>query len=255
MPIVASVKAAFAVVGPAWRRAPLSLAAASGALALAFLGRRHPQLTPFVPLFLALALAGALAAQARLFADGATSATLGRRMLRLLVVWLLMLTFLFIIGLLFFVVLLASGYAAASAGAGFVASDVATWTPAITGRGRVLLGVVFAVGALSLGWTHARISLAPPASIAQDRVVMLSGWPLTHKAGLAILAADLLVGAGPILLLWLVAAARTAAGPEASGLANLARGLVIGGLWLPLNIGLSTSLYARVVAAAVNRRR
>ena len=98
--------------------------------------------------------------------------------LRLLAVWLLSAAFLGVLALLVFVVVLCFAYAAASAGVGFVASDAATWGPAVDARGRIVVSAVGLSGAAALVWAATRISFASSASVATGRVQVLSTWPL-----------------------------------------------------------------------------
>ncbi len=231
-----------------WRRAPLALIITVLAVAAAFGLADRPHQAVARIAAVAAAIAGAMAVQARLYSpvDQPTGAA-GRAELRLLGVWLLTLLFAFILALLFFVVILSIGYAVASAGPGFNPSKVSTWAPALDARGRAVLGGVFAIGALGMGWTMARVSLAPPASLVRGKTLMLSSWPLTYRSGWPILAAGLLLATPPVILLYLLATARDGQGLGLRWIVDLARGAVIGGLWLPLHIGLVDRWHGRAL--------
>jgi len=170
---------------------------------------------------------------------------------RLAAVWLLSALFMAILGLLLFILLLASAYAVASAGAGFVASEPATWAAAVDGRGRFALGAVAAVGLAALLWARLRLSLGSAASVARGRVQVLSAWPITRGRALSMAVGVVLVGLGPVLLLAALASGTPfVAGKSAAvrDLADLAEGLVIAGLWLPLDAGLMSYFYRRLAA-------
>ena len=154
-------------------------------------------------------------------------------------VWALTALFLAILGMLLLVVLLCCAYAAASAGRGFDPAQVVTWASAIDGRGRVLLGVVSAIGGGALTWAALRTSLAEAASVARDRVQVLAAWPLTRGRTLGLLAANLAIAApaiGAVLV--------RPAGPSSWPWALLAAAAVVG-LWLPMNVGLMAYFYRR----------
>jgi len=170
---------------------------------------------------------------------------------RLLVVWLLTALFIFILGLLLFIVLIASAYAVASAGAGFVAAEPSTWARAVDGRGRFALGAVAAIGIANLLWARMRICLGPAASVARGRVQVLSAWPITRGRAWPIAAAAVLISVGPGLLLAALAFGILPAAGKSAGirdLADMAQGLVIAGLWLPLDVGLMTYFFRRLAA-------
>ena len=204
---------------------------------------------------LALALLAATAAQGALYRSalahpgvGPGGLQWGKVETRLLAVWLLGAIFLFILGLLVFVALLSCAYAVASAGAGFVAADPATWGPAVDARGRWVVGVAATLGAAALIWASLRLRLAPAATVARGRVQVLSAWPMTRAMVAPILAATVLIGlALAALLAALVFLGKTGAAEGAFivGAINLAQGLAVAGLWLPLDAGLMTYFFER----------
>jgi hypothetical protein len=167
---------------------------------------------------------------------------------RLAIVWLLTLAFFAVLASLLFVVFLSSAYAVASAGAGFDAADVRTWAPAVDDRGRGVLAVVAVVGLGLLAWALTRVALAPAATIASGRVRVLNAWPLTRRIGWALLCARLAIGvpalAAAALALGAPRAGAAATAPGAWMLGALA-GLIVGGVWLPLNTGLMAYIYVR----------
>ena len=143
------------------------------------------------------------------------------------------------IGILFslaLVVLLAFAYAAASAGPGFVSSDVATWSHSATPAGaRLVVGVAIVCG-LSCLWAALRISLAFAATTARGRVQVLASWPLTRRRVLDQLLIRIALVSVPALLLGL-------AGMGPRWLTAVVAGPIAAGLWLPLTIGASAYLY------------
>ena len=163
--------------------------------------------------------------------------------LRLGAAWILTLVFLVVLGSLLFVVFLSSAYAVASAGSGFVSSDVRTWASAIDGRGKIVLGVVGLVGLASLAWALTRVSLAAAATVAHGKLQVLSAWPLTRRLAWRLLLVRLaIVAPFAVLCAW---AWRTSIGNPALGawlLPTTAAASLIG-VWLPLNTGLMTYIY------------
>jgi hypothetical protein len=251
--IVGGLEAAGRFVAPAWRGAwgAMLLAGIAWAIWSATRIERPNSAWATVSLFgAALAL---LAAQGSLWrmalGQGRPAPRLGRTELRLLIVWLLTVTFLGVLGLLLFVGVLCAAYAVASAGAGFVVADPSTWAPAVDSCGRVVVSILGLSGGAGLVWAASRIALAWAATMAEQRVQVLSTWPLTKRRAWLIALSKILVGAGPATLLLSVALARRSrwgAEPHSIWLLSLADGLVIAGLWLPLNIGLMTYLLARL---------
>nr|MDQ2861818.1 hypothetical protein [Pseudomonadota bacterium] len=105
--------------------------------------------SPWRGAWLAAALLATLPAQGALYrlalgrpGRGLGGLQWGRVEWRLLDVWLLTTLFMSILGLLLFIALIASAYAVASAGAGFVAAEPATWARAVDARGWFALGLV-----------------------------------------------------------------------------------------------------------------
>jgi len=197
---------------------------------------------------LALAVLTILAAAARLLplamgnVEHPSSRDQTAMALRLLGVAALSFLFLFILFLLVFVLVLCFAYAAAASGHGFVASDIATWAPAVDSRGRWVVSVVAIVCTLGWTWAAIRICLAAPATVEKRKVLMIATWPLTRGRAWAIAVAQLLTLAAPAVLIALLVAARHAGAAPAMVL-WLAEGLVIAGLWLPLMIGLMGRIY------------
>jgi hypothetical protein len=248
--ILAALRSAAAFLGIAWRRAWLAmlLAAAASAAALATRGR------PDGGLWLAAVAVAVIVASGALWRLGLERAgtgpgglQAGRVELRLIAVTGLSVVFLMVLATLAFVVLLAFAYAAAASGRGFVASDIATWAPAVDSRGQVVVTAVAGLCALGLAWASARISLAAPATIVRDRVQVLATWPITRGQAWRLLGANLIVTAVPALAI--AGLLQTSASRASLALpAQAAAGLVFAGLWLPLVIGLMTWFYRRLDA-------
>ena len=156
--------------------------------------------------------------------------------LRLAACALLAVVFMGILWSLAMVVLLAFAYAAASAGPGFVSSDVATWSHSVTPAGARLVFAVAVVCVLACVWAALRISLAFAATSARGRVQVLASWPLTRRRVVDQLLVRLALAAAPALLL-----AIAGAGPR--WLTAVAAGPILAGLWLPLTIGAGAYLY------------
>jgi hypothetical protein len=254
--IVGAVQAAFRFVAPAWAKAWAAMILTGGLMG----GYRDAVNWGAAPVWkaawCALALLAFIVAAGALYRSalerpGARPGGLqwGRVETRLLAVWLLTGVFLVILGLLVFVAVLCSAYAVASAGAGFVAAEPATWAPAVDGRGRLVVGAVGMAGATALVWAKLRLCLSSAATVARGRVQVLSAWPLTRGITAPILAAWVLVGVAPAVLTaglyflrW-----RLGGGPLlAAGAVNFALGMVIAGLWLPNIVGLMAYLYGRL---------
>ncbi len=165
---------------------------------------------------------------------------------RLSAVLALSATFLSVLALLAFVVVLAFAFAVASAGHGFVVAHPATWASAVDGRGRAIVGCVGAVELFGLVWAAARISMGGAASIALGKVQVLASWPVTRGLVAPILIGGILLGgppfAGAITLLGAVSV-QAAPFPGLTLLAGGAAGLLLAGLWLPTSVGLMAYLY------------
>lgn len=236
-------------VGPAWRHAWAALLLASLATAFWVWVTLVPESAHWQPAVFLIVLASWLLAQGalwrRVLDQGDGGLRLGMGELRLLTTWFLAAAFLFIIGLLFFVVVLGFAYAAAASGKGFVAADVATWAGAVDSRGRIVVSIVGLAAAVALVWAAIRISLAPAATMASARVRMLETWPLTRGLVWRILAGQGVIGLGPMAL-WLWSGRFVRSTPlkasVAIGLSGL-NGLVVAGLWLPLGVGLMAYFY------------
>ncbi|HXV01041.1 MAG TPA: hypothetical protein VG166_11130 [Caulobacteraceae bacterium] len=155
---------------------------------------------------------------------------------RLAAAWLLGGLFLAMLLLLLLVTLLACAYAVASAGPGFDAKNVATWANAIQGRGRWPLGAAALAGCAGLIFAAGRISLAEPASLAEGRIQVLSTWALSRRTWPAILIGNAVIAA-PGAALFLTGPAT----PLWRGL----QGVILAGVWLPMNVGLMAYVFER----------
>lgn len=234
--MLGGLAAGWSFLGPAWRGAWAALTPAGLTVGIGF-ARSSGAL-------LALGAAACLVAQGALWRLATGGGGLGpgglqwgRLELRLAAAGLLSGAFLFVLGLLAFVVVLGFAYAAASAGPGFDPADVATWAPAVEDRGRILVTAVGLVAATALIWAATRISLAFAATAARGRVQVLATWPLTRGRAARILAARALALAGPAAVIALAAQAAPV------WLARLVAGLAAAGLWLPLDVGLMAYLH------------
>jgi hypothetical protein len=175
-------------------------------------------------------------------AGRAAGQPLGLAVWRLLMVWLLTLAFFTVLASLLFVVLLASAYAVASAGSGFSPADVRTWAAAVDARGRAVLAIVGAAGLAALAWAMTRVALGPAATVALGRLRVLSAWPLTRRLGWRLLAARVAILAPAAVL---AALAQQVSDRWGAWFLAIIAGLALGGLALPLNIGLMTYIYQR----------
>jgi hypothetical protein len=257
---IGGVGPAVRFVARAWREAWAALILA-GATTGAFLDAAGWGAGPvWKAAWLALALLAITVARGALYRSaldspgaGLSGLQWGRVETRLLAVWLLGAVFLFILALLVFVALLCCAYAVASAGAGFVPADPATWAPAVDVRGRWVLGAVGIAGAAGLLWAQLRLCLASAATVARGRVQVLSAWPTTRGSAWAILVPIVLVSLTPAALLaaLIILGGRLAGGSFLIvGVLNFAEGLAVAGLWLPMNVGLMAYLHRRADSAA-----
>jgi len=167
---------------------------------------------------------------------------------RLCVVWALTAVFLFVLGLLGFVVLLAFAFAAASSGHGFVVALPSTWAGAVDDRGRAVVAVVASAVLAGLIWASVKICLGSVASVAKGRIQVLASWPDTRGIVAPLLVSRLLLALVP-LGLTVAVGWRAPTGMAGSGLTawagRLAAGAAIAGLWLPMNVGLMAYFYRR----------
>jgi hypothetical protein len=246
--ILSALRSAALFLGLAWKRAWLAMLL-TGAAAEQWLARRGGA---DAGLWLALTALAAVVACGALWrlglqrsGTGPGGLQAGRIEFRLVAVTLLSVLFMMILATLALFLLIAFAYAAASAGRGFVSSDIATWARAVDGRGRVVVTVVAGVCVLALAWASARISMAAPATITRGRVQVLASWPLTRGQAWRILAANLVLVAVPALLIGGIFG--SAASPGL--VARSAAALIVTGLWLPLAIGLMTYFYRRLEPA------
>jgi hypothetical protein len=165
---------------------------------------------------------------------------------RLAAVWALSGLFLAILLLLLLVVLLCCAYATASAGRGFDPASVSTWARAIDARGRLALTGATLLGVAGFVYALLRISLAEAASVAHARVEVLSTWRLSRGHVLTIFLGNLAVAAAPTTVLF-VALANIPSHANVL-LRSSACGLVVAGVWLPMNIGLMAYVFERSAA-------
>jgi hypothetical protein len=235
--ILGGLPAAARFLPQAWRAGWISLILAAAGLAYAFAGR--------APVGWIAALCLTLIARGGLWRlalvrgrPGPGGLQFGRIEIRLAAVWGLTVMFLAALGLIAFVVLLCGAYAAASAGRGFNPAVVATWAPAISGGGSILLGAIALLCAVGLAYGAARISLAEAASVGRDRIQVLSSFAMTRGRALALIVANLALAAPAIAMAY---GLRGQVGAAAAGLA-------LGALWLPMSVGLMA--YAYEVCAA-----
>lgn len=171
--------------------------------------------------------------------------------MRLAAVSALTCVFLAILVLLLFVALLCFAYAAASAGRGFDPANVASWGKAVDARGRLVVSVATIAGAGAIVLAAIRISLAEAASVAGDKVRVLSTWGLTRGRLMTIGGGNLLFAIPP-------AAALLAMRPGMAGNAgalvwSLLSGVVLACVWLPLHVGLMAYVYGRRSAPRSDR--
>jgi len=241
--IAGSLVAAARLLAPAWRGAwaAMSIAAVLVAVRLGATGVGAVGWSAAAVLAFLVARSALWRLASRRGGLGPGGLQLGRVEARLLAVWLLGAIFLFVLALLAFVLLLCFAYAAASAGHGFVASDVSTWAPAVDGRGKIMVSVVALAAGWGMAWAATRISLAEPATVASERVKVLETWPLTRGQVLPIFVARLIVGAGAAALLtlpWRLGVSTPGGGVFGAWAARACDGWVVAGLWLPLDVGL-----------------
>ena len=125
-----------------------------------------------------------------------------------------------------------------------MSSQIATWAPAVDDRGRVVVTLVSLAAFAGLGWAATRISLAAPATVEKGRVLVLATWPLTRGNGWRIaLANGLNLVVPAALTAILMVARRWVTLPSEAVAFDVARGMVLAGLWLPLTIGLMGYFY------------
>ena len=253
--VMGAIRAAWRFLATAWRRAWAAMLIAAvvfGVLsALGLLSPRSPwRLEALLAVAAAVAMAEGALYRVALGAGrpGPAGLQWGRPEWRVGAVWGLTAAFLLVLGMLAFVVVLATAFGVATSGRGFVMALPATWAGAVDGRGRAVVGVVGAACLAGLVWAGSRVALGAPASIDRGKVQLLATWAASRRLVLPILLGRLLVGVGPIglaaALLW--AATRDALPfPGLAWAASLLAGLVLAGLWLPLSVGLMAYLYRR----------
>jgi hypothetical protein len=240
---------------PAWERAWGAIAIASLMFAAIAALTFQPRLTAWRFQILIVAVAAALVAEGGLLRLALGRGRLGPAGLqwgmtewRLLTVWGLTAVFLFVLGLLAFVTLLACAFAVASSGQGFIVAAPATWARAVDGRGRAVVAVIAGLVLAGLIWAAARVSLGAAASVDRGRVQLLASWPDTRGVVAPLVAARLFAGLAPIgfAAVVLSMASRAQGRPDLlAWCASLAAGTAIAGLWLPLSVGLMAYFYQR----------
>ena len=167
--------------------------------------------------------------------------------LRIAAVWALSLLFLGILGLLLVTGLLCLVYAIASAGRGFDPANAASWAAAVDTRGRIVIGAAMVAGVAAITVAMLRISLAEAASVAGEKLQVLSSWPFTRGGVLAIGTGNLVLAAAPVGVLLV-----SLATPGYWGwFRALATGFVVAGVWLPMQVGLMANAYERRAGSAV----
>ena len=253
--ISGGLSSAIRFLAPAWNQAWAAIGLASLVLGFILALRLWSPLSPWRFEGLVLAVIAVLIVEGGLYRLALGKGRLGAGGLgwgltqwRLGAVWGLNLVFLFVLGLLAFVVILAFAFAVASSGQGFVLALPMTWARGVDGRSRLVVEVVGALCLAGLIWAGTRVSLGSAASVAGDRVVMLSSWPDTRGKVVAILLARLCLGAVPIgfagAILFVVDKTPGLA-PALVWAFSLAAGAAIAGLWLPLSVGLMAYFYQR----------
>ena len=134
------------------------------------------------------------------------------------------------------------GLAAAEPGAGGVASPE-HWRRTLDPVGWTVVSAAALAGLAGLVWMGLRLCLAFPATVASNRVQLLSTWPLTRGRAWRLLGAAVLVSAPSAALACGIVAARSYLG--ASGIAATA-GFGHGFLTLPLSVGLMSYAHDRL---------
>jgi hypothetical protein len=246
--ILDALRFAASFLGLAWRRAWLAMILTAAAAGQSLAATGHPDAL----LWRTLTAAGVLVASGALWrlgldrsGAGPGGLQAGRVELRLIAVTALSVLFMMVLATLAFIVLIAFAYAAAASGHGFVASDIATWAPAVDGRGQVVVTAVAAVCLMALVWALARISLAAPATVVREQVQVLASWPITRGQSLRLLAASLIVSVVPgLLIIAPLAASGIHAAPSLA--ARSVAALAFSGVWLPAMIGLMAYFYRRL---------
>jgi hypothetical protein len=238
--IAGALGAAVRLTAQAWRRAWAALALAAIVLAAWMLAAGGVSMGLPAPVWLAAAAGATLVARAALWRLAAGPTTSGPVELRLAAVWGLSGLFLGVLALLLFVALLCFAYAAASAGRGFDAANVATWAPAVSQRGGLIVTAAAILGGAGWVWAAARISLAEAASVARGRVQVLSTWALTRGRVATILAGNAVLAAPPAVAFILLPAHGGGLGPIVG---RALQSLLLAGLWLPMNVGLMAYVF------------
>jgi hypothetical protein len=134
------------------------------------------------------------------------------------------------------------GLAAAQPGAGGVASPE-HWRRTLDPVGRIVVSAVALAGTCGLVWVGLRLFLAFPATVALNRVQLLSTWALTHGQVWRVLGAAVLVSAPLAALAFALLSARGYLGLNGRA---AAWGLGHGFLALPLSAGLMSYVYDRL---------
>lgn len=256
---IAAVGASWGFLATAWRRAWAAMLITAVLIGAPWaLGLWSPRSPWRLEVLLAVAVAAAMAEGAlyRVALDkerpGPAGLQWGRPEWRLGAVWGLTVAFLFVLGLLAFVVVLATAFGVAASGRGFVMALPSTWAGAVDARGRAVLGVVGSLSLAGLVWAATRVALGAPASIDRGRVQLLATWAASRRLVLPILLGRFLLGVAPVGVAWALLWGLSHGGHPSTVLlwtASLAAGIALAGLWLPLSVGLMTYLYRRLPAA------
>ena len=249
--IMEGLGAATRFLPKAWSRTWGALALTAVVLGLSWAFGLWSAHSPWRLLALVSAMAAVVMTQGGLYrqalgvgAAGPAGFQWGRAEFRLGAVWALTAVFLFVMGLLAFIVLLSFAFGIASSGVGFVVASPATWAGAVDHRGRVVMAVVAAVCLTGLTWSATRVSLAAAATVARARLQVLASWPTTRGVVWPILIAKMIlaapsVGFAVLLLMW---GARSSTAPW---LVGVAAGAAVAAVWMPLNAGLMAYFYQR----------
>ncbi len=253
--ISGGLSSAIRFLAPAWRQAWAAIGLASLVLGFILALRLWSPLSPWRFEGLLLAVIAVLIVEGGLYRLALGKGRLGAGGLgwgltqwRLGAVWGLNVVFLFVLGLLAFVVILAFAFAVASSGQGFVLALPMTWARGVDSRSRLVVEVVGALCLAGLIWAGTRVSLGSAASVAGDRIQMLSSWPDTRGKVVAILLTHLCLGAVPIGFagsMLMITEKTSGLAPALVWVVSIAAGGAIAGLWLPLSVGLMAYFYQR----------
>ena len=162
---------------------------------------------------------------------------------RRLAAGLLTAAFLAVLVLLALTAVICAAYAVASTGSGFNYAVPDAWSGAVDWRGHLVVDAVALAAAAGIVWAMARISLAAATSVAGGRVRVLSTWAMTRRSALPVLLGWTASIAVFLTLTCLLAPLSRSATAPVAFVADLALGVGVGGLWLPMSVGLMAYLY------------